>query len=115
MAKNSGKKSGPKRDPKTGRVSGGNPGNSGGKPGRSGRKPDSFKALCREILEDEEVQAELRKAAKERATAGYGGVMKMLASYAEGMPEQSVKHSGTVTVSWAERIKRARERTAAES
>ena len=32
----------------------GNPGNSGGKPGRSGRLPDAFKAMCRELVSQDE-------------------------------------------------------------
>ncbi len=70
---------------------GAHPGNTGGKKGRSGRKPNAFKELCREILDDEETREALRAAAKSPSAPGYGGIIKMLASYAEGVPAQKVE------------------------
>jgi hypothetical protein len=78
-AKKTGRK-GPLRDPTTGRVSGGNPGNKGG----TGRPPDEFKRLMSEIASDDVALRTLRKiianadhrhhmSAREYATTrGYG-------------------------------------------
>lgn len=91
----------PKEKPKTVRsprsgapIIPGNPGNSGGKKGRSGRKPLPFKQLCADILNDEAAQDALRRVASDPSAPGYAAVVKMLASYAEGLPVQSVQHTG---------------------
>lgn len=92
MAKqNTGKKTGPKRDTVTGRVSGGNPGNSGGKKGRSGRKPLAWKELCRDILHDAKTQQVIRTAAQTPKTPGYPSLLKLLADHSEGVPVQQVQ------------------------
>ncbi len=96
MGEKTGKKSGKQTtmiSPRSGSElpTGAHPGNTGGKKGRSGRKPNAFKELCREILEDEETREALRAAAKSPNAPGYGGIIKMLASSAEGVPAQKVE------------------------
>lgn len=91
--KNTDEKSAPRRGPirdARGRVSGGNPGNSGGKKGRSGRKPLAFKLFCADVLEDAETQEEVRRAAQDRTTPGYGSLIKTLAGYHVGLPTQPI-------------------------
>lgn len=63
---------------------GNHPGNTGGKKGRSGRKPFAFRVLARSILQSPKVQKELREAAQDRTTPGYGTVLRMLRDSAEG-------------------------------
>jgi hypothetical protein len=72
----------------------GNPGNRGGRKGRSGRKPLAFKELCQDILEDRITQQKLREAAQNPTGAGYGALIKTLASYAAGLPAQTVQGDG---------------------
>lgn len=99
------------RSPKGGApIVPGNPGNSGGKKGRSGRKPNVFKELATEILHDPQVQKEVRAAAKDRTTPGYGGLIKALAAYSDGLPVQPHEHKGNITFTLADRMKKARER-----
>jgi hypothetical protein len=80
-----GKKSGTMRSPRSGAEvpTGAHPGNTGGKKGRSGRKPFAFRMLARTILEDRKTQAELRRAARDRSTPGYGTVIRLLRDSAE--------------------------------
>jgi hypothetical protein len=80
-----GKKSGTMRSPRSGAEvpTGAHPGNTGGKKGRSGRKPFAFRMLARTILEDRKTQAELRRAAHDRSTPGYGTVIRLLRDSAE--------------------------------
>jgi len=72
------------------RLQMGNPGNSGGKKGRSGRKPMAWKALCKDILEDEETQKTLRRAAADSDTSGYPSLLKLLSDHAAGVPEETI-------------------------
>lgn len=80
----------------------GNPGNSGGKPGRSGRKALAWKALCTNLLRDPKAQDELRAAVQDRTTRGYAQLLKLLASYAVGLPVQTIRLGGLMSV--AQRI-----------
>jgi len=68
----------------------GNPGNSGGKKGRSGRKPLLWKEHCRDILTDEDVRKHMLAAARTPKLSGYAPLIKMLASYADGLPDQTI-------------------------
>ena len=94
VRKNTVKKTGPKRDPKTGQVSNGNPGNSGGKKGRSGRKPHAWKEFCAKTLEDKGTREAIEGALKDSHTPGYPALLKTIAGYAEGLPEQTVNIKG---------------------
>lgn len=73
---------------------GAHPKNTGGKKGRSGRKPLPFKELCKDILEDPVTQQKVREAAQNPAAPGYSALIKALAAYAEGLPQQTHKHKG---------------------
>ena len=91
-AKNSAEKTGPQRDPVTGRLSGGNPGNSGGKPGRSGRPPKKFIELSKEIVESVEFQEVMWNAATDPSHDHHRFYAEKAMAYAEGQPRQSVQH-----------------------
>ncbi len=69
---------------------GAHPKNTGGKKGRSGRKPLAFKELCKDILEDENTETSMRAAARTPKLPGYAALIKMLASYADGVPEKTI-------------------------
>lgn len=73
-----------------------------GKKGRSGRKSLAWKALCRDLLHDTRAQDELRKAVRDRSTHGYAQLLKLLAGYAAGLPVQTVRIGGLLSV--AQRI-----------
>ena len=90
----SGKKAPP--SPKSG-VSlpvGNHPGNSGGKKGRSGRKPHAWKEFCAKTLEDKGTREAIEGALKDSHTPGYPALLKTIAGYAEGLPEQTVNIKG---------------------
>lgn len=72
----------------------GNPGNRGGRKGRSGRKPDEWKAFCQAALSDPKVREAIRMAVRDPETRGYPNLLKLLASYAEGVPAQQIKVTG---------------------
>lgn len=72
----------------------GNPGNSGGKPGRSGRKPLPFKVLCRDILESEDTIEAMKLVARTPNYHGFTALLKLLSSYSEGLPVQTVEIEG---------------------
>lgn len=69
---------------------GAHPKNTGGKKGRSGRKPQAFKTFASALAMDPEFQKQLEAA----ALAGDLQAMKLVIQYAEGMPPQSVEHTG---------------------
>ena len=72
----------------------GNPGNSGGKKGRSGRKPYAWKEFCAKTLEDEDTRTAIERALRDTDTPGYPALLKTIAGYAEGLPEQTVNIKG---------------------
>ena len=69
---------------------GAHPKNTGGKKGRSGRKPFLWKEHCRDVLIDKTVREHMLVAARTPKLPGYAPLIKMLASYAEGLPEQTI-------------------------
>lgn len=79
----------------------GNPGNRGGQKGRSGRKPLPFKEWCRDIVRDPKTQAAVREAAQDRSTPGFASVFKLLVSYDEGLPPQTIRIEGDAQVQMA--------------
>lgn len=95
---NSEQKTGPKRDPRTGRVSGGNPGNSGGKKGRSGRKPGPFKDMLRRLRESPELAESLEAAVKDPESRAFPAALKLLSDYDEEKPVERKELSGEVVV-----------------
>lgn len=92
-AQNSGENTaGPQRDPKTGRVSGGNPGNSGGKKGRSGRKPDEFKRFLERARNDKKARRALLSAMRDAESKNFGTAWKINVDYDDAKPGQKVDH-----------------------
>lgn len=83
---------GPKRDPETGRVSGGNPGNSGGKKGRSGRKRDEFKKFLGRARNDGKARRALVTAMRDAESKNFGTAWKIAVDYDEKKPGQKVDH-----------------------
>jgi len=71
-------------------LTAGNPGNSGGKKGRSGRKPNWFKEFASDVLEATETQNAVRRKMVASFDPGYGQVLKTLAEYAFGKPDQKL-------------------------
>lgn len=81
-----------------GQLSGGNPGNSGGKKGRSGRKPHAWKEFCGDVLAHEDTRTGIETAARTPRLAGYVPLLKLLSSYAEGLPTQTIEIEGRVLI-----------------
>ncbi len=81
-----------------GQLTGGNPGNSGGKKGRSGRKPHAWKEFCGDVLAHEDTRDGIEVAARTPRLAGYVPLLKLLVSYSEGLPTQTVEIEGRVLI-----------------
>lgn len=73
-------------------TSGAHPANTGGKLGRSGRKPAAFISYCEELLTEHRDQIGLVLANPEHKH--YAAVLKIVASYACGLPTQRIEHTG---------------------
>ena len=68
----------------------------GGKKGRSGRKPDKVKALFRRLLTDPRALKAIQKVACDpKNPAACVAAQRYLASYALGLPRQSIDVSAT--------------------
>ncbi len=65
-----------------------------GKKGCGGPRPRRFKELCRDILESDDTLEAMRAAAKTPNFPGFTALLKMLASYSEGLPSQTVEIEG---------------------
>ena len=66
-------------------------GRGGGKKGRSGRKPDKVKALFRQLLTDPRAVKAIQKVACDpKNPAACVAAQRYLASYALGLPRQSI-------------------------
>lgn len=78
------------RDPKTGRLSGGNPGNSGGKKGRSGRKPGSWKKWCMKVVSGPSAAKAIRKVLRNPEHPAFGSMVKFIGEQGYGKAEASV-------------------------
>lgn len=94
--KTAGKTTPAKRVPKHGHgalYSGGVPGNKGG----TGRPPNWFREFCRDVLADPKVQENVKAQLRARKNPGFGGVLKTIAGYAYGKPEQVHRHEGSVS------------------
>lgn len=75
-----------------------------GKKGCGGPRPRRFKELCRDILESDDTLEAMRAAAKTPNFPGFTALLKMLASYSEGLPKQEVEHSGGVSIYLGEEL-----------
>lgn len=62
--------------------------------GRSGRKPFAWKEFCRDTLAHEDTKKGMELAARTPKLAGYVPLLKLLASYSEGLPVQTIELEG---------------------
>lgn len=98
LDKNTARNTGPKRDPRTGRVSGGNPGNSGGKKGRSGRRPGPFKAMLAKLRDSAELAQSLEVAVSDPECRAFPAALKVLTDYDDSKPAEKRQIVGPVEV-----------------
>lgn len=69
-----------------------------GKKGCGGPRPREFKELCRSILESEDTVEAMKVAARTPRLAGFTALLKLLASYSEGLPTQTVEIGGRLLI-----------------
>lgn len=103
-----------KPSPRNGNVLplGNHPGNTGGKPGRSGRPRLEWKDAFAELRKDPDVQSAIERAAKDEKSRGFRSALAVLERYDPDRPALKLEHSGSIAIGLADRVKRARERTA---
>lgn len=82
----------PRRDEKTGQLSGGNPGNAGG-----GRKPKDFINLCRG-LSYRAMQMRVRRILRKPDHPHFMQALKLASAYGWGQPKQSLEVAGKLTL-----------------
>jgi hypothetical protein len=84
------------RSPRSGAEcpTGAHPKNTGGKKGRSGPKPYPFKVLSKELVDDPVTQAAIRDILADPDHRHFAVTLKLMAGYAEGLPEQEITIKG---------------------
>lgn len=80
----------------------------GGKRAGAGRPPDSIREKCQEIIDKNQLLAELSRLAKAaKKETDRLRAMEMVLAYAYGRPQQPVGLQGNVAVTWTVKVQAA--------